>query len=155
MEPGMSARTKQIITTLAVLVVITVIAVGAQVSARKKSDPTTATVAPATATATSTAPAGYKDGTYSATGGFNTPGGPETIDISVTVKNGVVASTSATANSRDRESREYDTMFIDNYQQYVEGKNIANLNLSRIAGASLTPLGFNNALQQIKSDASA
>jgi hypothetical protein len=37
----------------------------------------------------------------------------------------------------------------------VVGKSVDEVSLSRVAGSSLTSLGFNNALTQIKEDAKA
>lgn len=46
----------------------------------------------------------YKDGTYSATGSYVSPGGRESIELTVTIKDGVITSTELVQNAEDRES---------------------------------------------------
>jgi hypothetical protein len=53
----------------------------------------------------------------------------------------------------DGRSERYHNMFISGYQQYVVGKNIASVYLTKVSGSSLTPSGFDDALTQIKSQA--
>ena len=153
---------KQIIAGLVVLVVIALI-VGGTTLANKKSDdmatePTSAVVANNTSASTETAAtstASFKDGTYTAKGGYNTPGGRNSIDLSITIKNGAISASSASTNAPDRESELYDQMFLDAYKNYVLGKSVGSVNVSRVAGASLTTQGFNNALEQIANQAQA
>lgn len=95
----------------------------------------------------------YKDGTYSAQGDYNSPGGPDSIGVTLTLKNDLITSVSATPNPGDRMSARYQDMFIASYKQYVVGKDISTLSLSKISGSSLTPIGFNDALAKIKSQA--
>jgi len=97
----------------------------------------------------------YKDGTYSATGSYMSPGGYDQLGVSITLKNDIVTGASVTNMAGDGRSRRYQDMFIASYKQYVIGKNIANLYLTKISGASLTPSGFNDALSQIKAQAKA
>jgi hypothetical protein len=52
-------------------------------------------------------------------------------------------------------SYEYTSLFADGINQAVDGQNINDVQVGRISGASLTPIGFNNALQTIKNDAQA
>lgn len=100
---------------------------------------------------TNTSP--YKDGTYTATGKYISPGGAQAIKVTLTIKDGVVNSTSAVNNASDEESQKYEDKFIAAYKTYVVGKSIDSLTLGKIAGASLTPKGFNDAVNQIKSQA--
>ncbi|MDR3519923.1 MAG: FMN-binding protein [Candidatus Pacebacteria bacterium] len=97
----------------------------------------------------------YKDGTYSATGSYMSPGGYDQIAVTVTLKNDIITSVSATPEAGDNTSARYQARFISGYQQYVLGKNIASVNLTVVSGSSLTPKGFNDALAQIKSQAKA
>ena len=62
----------------------------------------------------------------------------------------VISTTSAKPGASNRESAAYEADFIDAYPVYVIGKNISTLNLSRVAGASLTSRGFNNAISKIR-----
>lgn len=95
----------------------------------------------------------YRDGTYSATGTYLSPGGNESISISITLSNGNVTDTSATARATSGASRSYLSDFIYSYKSLIVGKNISSIRLSRVSGASLTTQGFNDALDQIKNQA--
>ena len=97
----------------------------------------------------------YKDGTYSATGSYRTPGGQESIAVKVTLADGVISDVSVTQNASGGEAEEYQSAFISGYKTQVVGKKIDEVSLSRVAGSSLTPNGFNSALTTIKTDANA
>lgn len=95
----------------------------------------------------------YKNGTYSANGEYFVEG-KESIGVSLTLKNDIVTDASVQVMSRGGTSRSYQMMFVDNFKSQVVGKDISSLNLNRVAGASLTTQGFNNAVSIIKSQAS-
>lgn len=160
MEPTTDRR--KLITAIVILLVIAGILAGVVVSAKQEdvasTSPTTssnsATVDQPTTT-TDTSSAAYKDGTYSATGGYNSPGGAEEITISVTLTDGVITETSALSGADNPEAKEHQSDFIAAYKQYVVGKSIDDVSLSRVAGASLTTRGFNNAIEQIQDQAAA
>ncbi len=97
----------------------------------------------------------YKNGTYSANGTYNSPGGQDEIAVTVTLVNDIITDATVTSVVADRTSSRYQNRFITGYKQYVVGKNIASVNLTNVSGSSLTPIGFNNALVQIKSQAKA
>jgi len=95
----------------------------------------------------------YKDGTYEATGNYNTPGGNESIDVTIVIQNGKIVDSSVTNSAKSRESRAYQSDFVNGYKDLVKGKGISTLRLSRVAGSSLTPRGFNEAIDAIKTQA--
>ena len=95
----------------------------------------------------------YKNGTYSATGSYGSPGGTENISVTLTLTNDIITDITVTPGAYDRRSQSYQNIFISNYKQYVVGKNIASVNLGKISSSSLTPIGFNDALAQIKANA--
>lgn len=97
----------------------------------------------------------YKDGTYTASSNYYVPHGSENIQVTVTLKNGVVTSSSITNSEGDRDSAAYQQDFASLYKSYVVGKSIKGLSLSRISGASDTTQGFNDALAQIANQAHA
>ena len=103
----------------------------------------------------STDTSNYKDGTYSATGSYLSPGGRESIQLSVTIKDGVITDTTLQTEPNTQESEQYQNQFSNNYKGLVVGKKINGLSLSRVAGSSLTSNGFNDALDEIRSDARA
>ena len=97
----------------------------------------------------------YKDGTYSATGSYMSPGGPDQVGVSLTLKNDIITDITVTAEPGDNESARYQSRFVSGYKQLVIGKNIADVHLTRVSGSSLTSIGFNDALAQIKARAKA
>lgn len=97
----------------------------------------------------------YKDGTYTAIGSYNSPGGPDKISITLTLKNNIVTSVSAIPMAGDPKSEKYQQTFISGYQTFVVGKNIDTIKLTNVSGSSLTPIGFNDALAKIKEQAKA
>lgn len=108
-----------------------------------------------TASASSTAASPYKDGTYTATGDYDSPAGPESILVTLTLQDGVIVNSNVVSEAPDAHSQGYQEKFISGYKQYVIGKNIDQVNLGAVSGSSLTPQGFNNAVGTIKTEASA
>lgn len=97
----------------------------------------------------------YKDGTYTAEGKYITPGGQESIDVKVTLANGTITDAVVTQKPISREAHTYQAAFVSGYKSQVVGKKIDDVSLSRVAGSSLTPNGFNSALDTIKTQAEA
>lgn len=116
--------------------------------------PTVPTPTP-TSSQTQSASSTYKDGTYSAVGSYMSPGGQDSLGVTVTLSKDVVTSVSLDLQPGDRTSARYMDSFASGYESLVVGKNIANLKLTKVSGASLTPIGFNNAISQIKAKARA
>lgn len=98
---------------------------------------------------------GYNDGTYSVTADYYTPEDTDTIKVTMAVQNGVITDVDSTTTTSSRESRQYDSSFLNSYKSYVIGKSLKDLNLNRVSGASLTTEGFNNALDMIRQQAQA
>lgn len=95
----------------------------------------------------------YKNGAYSVTASYDSPAGSENLGVSITLKNDIVVDSSVTNMAGDGRSQRYQQVFIGGYKQYVIGKNIDSINLDVVSGASLTPIGFNDALSAIKAKA--
>jgi len=169
MDETESSGKRRLMATLAVLLVIVVIVGGVIIGSRKKSGETLG----ASTTAGGTAGTGsssnsnnadmaadntsstsmYKDGSYTATGSYSSPGGVEAITISVMLKDGAITDTSAQEGAIDREGSEFQSDFIAGYKRLVVGKKIDSVRLSRVSGSSLTSQGFNDAIDQIKTKA--
>jgi len=98
---------------------------------------------------------GYKDGTYSATGQYFSPGGQESVRVDLTLTNDVVTASSVESGANDPTAESYQTSFISGYKAYVIGKKINTIKLSNVSGSSLTSQGFNDALKQIEQQAKA
>lgn len=97
----------------------------------------------------------YKDGTYTATGSYLSPGGQESVDVAVTLKGGMIESATVTPHPASTTSTQYQGEFVNNFKPLVVGKNINDVKLSRVAGSSLASGGFNEAIEKIKDDAAA
>ena len=95
----------------------------------------------------------YKDGIYSSFGNYISPGGEEQIDVSVTLKDDVITDVSVKSLATRPTSVKMQGIFIANYKPLVIGKKIDDVVLDKVSGSSLTPLGFNNALESIKNTA--
>ena len=155
-HPGITAL---IVIVLVGIVASAIIVINSQSSNDTTTDTTmTEQVTPSAtdaATSSSSSVSSYKDGTYNATGSYSSPGGRESIELTVTIANGVIASTSLVENATSGEAKGYQEDFAAGYKSLVVGKSVDEVSLSRVAGSSLTSNGFNAALEQIKSDAAA
>ncbi len=96
----------------------------------------------------------YKDGTYSTVGTYKSPAGPEEIGVTVTLKNDIITDVTVVPKATAIKSKVMQADFIANYKTMVVGKNIAGLNLGKVSGSSLTPKGFNDAIDKIEAQAS-
>lgn len=97
----------------------------------------------------------FKDGTYTATGSYQTPGGQESIDLTVTLSGNTITDATVVQNASGGEAAEYQSKFASGYRSLVVGKKITDVSLTRVAGSSLTPVGFNNAISDIENQAKA
>lgn len=97
----------------------------------------------------------YKDGTYSAQGHYVSPGGPETVDISLTLKDDSIVATTFKGEATLEKSKMMQEAFAAGYTQEVVGKPIDGLNLTVVNGSSLTSMGFMDAVAKIKAEAKA
>ena len=97
----------------------------------------------------------FKDGTYSAVGSYISPAGAEQIGVNLTVKGNVVTTVAVQPMATRPMSLRFQTAVKDNVSQYVVGKKLSEIQLDKVAGSSLTPKGFNDALIKIKSQAKA
>lgn len=95
----------------------------------------------------------YTDGTYSATGSYVSPAGEETVDVSITLEGGVITATEFTGNATNEKSINFQGLFASGYQDQVIGKRVDEVALDKVSGSSLTPKGFNDALDQIRTQA--
>lgn len=95
----------------------------------------------------------YKDGTYDSIGSYGTPGGEEQIGVDLSLSHNIITDVQVKTMAIRSISQKKQDAFAANYRPYVIGKNINDVKLSAIAGASLTPNGFNDALDKIKSEA--
>lgn len=98
---------------------------------------------------------GYADGTYAATGSYESPAGPETVGVSVTLADGLVTAVTVTPEATNPASQKFQNQFASGVADVVVGQPIDGLSVDAVSGSSLTPEGFNAALVEIAADAQA
>lgn len=105
--------------------------------------------------AITTADSEYNDGEYSAEGDYTSPGGAENLGVTITLKDGIIENAEVeTMGSRPNTVR-FQGIFKENFKQLVVGKDIDDVKLDKVSGSSLSPKGFNDALEKIKTQAKA
>ncbi len=95
----------------------------------------------------------YADGNYSAVGNYVSPAGQEEIYITLILRDGIIESATFEGRATHPTSRTLQDLFKEGFDQAVIGKNIDELNITVLNGSSLTPRGFNDALNKIKAEA--
>ncbi|WP_284979694.1 hypothetical protein [Arthrobacter sp. fls2-241-R2A-200] len=132
-------------------------AAGCAPSSAAPSQPTQPTPAGSAATSHSgsgsTSGSTYKDGTYSADGNYTSPNGQETVGVQLTLTGGKVSAVNITTHPTNPNTKKFQGEFASGIAAQVVGKDIDSLNVSKVAGSSLTSGGFNDAVQKIKSEA--
>ncbi|RWZ68583.1 hypothetical protein ELQ92_05110 [Labedella populi] len=99
--------------------------------------------------------ASYADGEYTAEGDYATPGGQESVTVTVMLEDGAVSALEVEGSGGSPNTQRYQGEFIDNIEAEVVGKDIDDLEVSKVAGSSLTSGGFMSAIETIKSDAAS
>lgn len=97
--------------------------------------------------------AAYKDGEYSAAGTYTSPAGAEEIGVKITLKDNIVTDADVEVKATNPKSKYMQDAFAKGYKEMVIGKNINEIKLEKVSGSSLTPMGFNTALEAIKTQA--
>jgi uncharacterized protein with FMN-binding domain len=100
------------------------------------------------------ASAEYEDGEYTAEGEYISPGGPESVTVTLTLEDNTITALEVTGSGGTPNAKKFQGEFIEAIDELVIGKNIDELDVSRVSGSSLTSGGFNAALKQIRDDAS-
>ncbi|MFE5407922.1 hypothetical protein [Microbacterium sp. NPDC056569] len=107
------------------------------------------------ATGSDGASGSYADGTYTADGSYATPESVETISVTVTLEDDIITAVEVTGDPQKRESEQYQSQFIGGIAEEVVGEAIDDIQVSRVAGSSLTSGGFNDAIETIKTEAAS
>lgn len=100
-------------------------------------------------------PVGYADGTYTASGNYQTPESIEHVSVTVTLAGGVVTAVEVVGDPQTGDSVKFQGMFIGGIADAVVGKQLDEISVRRVSGSSLTSGGFTQALETIKELASA
>ena len=75
---------------------------------------------------------------------------PESITVNITLDGTTVTDLQLTQNTNNGESAVYQDAFLSEIKPSVVGKNIKDINVSRVAGASYTTDAFMQAIQKIQ-----
>jgi uncharacterized protein with FMN-binding domain len=97
--------------------------------------------------------ASYADGDYSAEGSYISPAGEQSVKVELTLADDIVTAVTVTPEADDPQAQGFQQKFAGGIADAIVGKDIDSLNVSRVAGSSLTSGGFNKALESIKADA--
>lgn len=95
----------------------------------------------------------YADGTFSATGSYQTPGGEESIGVTVTLESGIVSDVQTEPMPSNATTELYQGKFSSGIREQIVGTPLADLSVDKVSGSSLTSGGFRTAIEQIKSEA--
>lgn len=94
----------------------------------------------------------YRDGTYSATGSYDTPGGTQSIEVQATLAGGTVTALTVTPQATDQTAQRYQQQFASGVADQVVGKTLDEADVQIVSGSSLTHTGFEAALEQIREE---
>lgn len=98
----------------------------------------------------------YQAGTYEADGDYQTPETMTHITVSMTIDDaGTVEAVEVTPGAEIGNSLIFQTKFADGIADVVVGKNLDDLEVTKVAGSSLSSGGFNVAIAMIKAQAQA
>jgi uncharacterized protein with FMN-binding domain len=140
--------------TIVIIVVILAVAIGAYYYFNKNTGKNTETTNPTpVGTTTDNKKFLYKDGSYSATGSYVSPGGAESIKITLVLKDDIITDASAEVLATRPTSKQMQIAFASGFKAMIVGKNINDVTLDKVSGSSLTPQGFNDAVAKIKAQA--
>lgn len=155
-QPSSSTSSKpSLLVPGAVIAIIAVAAIALYTTRNTASTPAsdTSTSMQQTGSPTETVAADFQDGMYQVEGMYISPGGPRTINVALQLENGVITSSEFEGLATDPTSQRFQKEFGDNYQPMVVGKKINEIQLTKVSGSSLTPKGFMDALEKVKSQA--
>jgi uncharacterized protein with FMN-binding domain len=93
----------------------------------------------------------YRDGVYEARGWYGNL--PSHVDVTITLTQERVTHVKVTPRATDPTSLEYQRWFAEAVPRAVTGRPLDQIHVGRLAGASGTPDGFNDALSKIKREA--
>jgi hypothetical protein len=97
----------------------------------------------------------YKDGDYDAEGTYSNPAGESKVEVDLTLQGGLITDVKVTPEAENATSKQFQQKFASGIADEVVGKSIDAINVSKVAGSSLTVAGFDKAVDEIKADAKA
>jgi hypothetical protein len=100
-----------------------------------------------------TASSSHASGTWTETGDYQSPGGQESVTVTLTAKDGTVTAVKMTGSGGSPNAQQYQAAFESGISATVVGKPLATLEVGAVSGSSLTGNGFNAAVEKIRADA--
>lgn len=94
----------------------------------------------------------YVDGDYSGVGSYVIPGGNSSVKVDLTLMGDTITAVEVERRASGT-SLQFQKKFVSGIADEVVGKNIDDLDVTKVAGSSLTSGGFNQAIDQIKDEA--
>lgn len=94
-----------------------------------------------------------KNGTYEAVGTYTSPAGKESIEVTVTLEDGIITDAQVEPQAVNEVSKKMQASFKEGFGVLVVGKPISEVKLGKVSASSLTSGGFNEALQKIMTEA--
>lgn len=95
----------------------------------------------------------HADGTYSATGTYISPNGTETVEVEITLESNTITAVTVNPQPTNPTTSRFQSMFAGGIEAEVVGKRVDEVQVTRVAGSSLTGGGFTEALDAIRADA--
>ena len=95
----------------------------------------------------------FTDGSYSATGSYQTPGGEESLGVTITLASGSVSDVQTEPMPSNPTTELYQGKFSSGIGGQIVGTPLSELSVDKVSGSSLTSGGFNDAIEQIKREA--
>ncbi len=95
----------------------------------------------------------YANGAYTQSGSYRSPAGEESVSVSLTLADGIIASATFTGNATNPASIRNQERFASGYSDLVVGKSLDEVNVGVVNGSSLTGIGFMEAIEAIKVEA--
>ncbi|WP_332643000.1 FMN-binding protein [Aeromicrobium sp.] len=99
--------------------------------------------------------AAVNDGTYEGSGEYANQAGQSKVKVELTLADGKITDVEVTPQATNATSKGFQQKFASGIADEVVGKSLDELNVSKVSGSSLTSIGFNQAIDQIKADATA
>lgn len=148
------AHKKMLSAAAAASVLLMTAACGSSDSEESSPPETSSSAAPSEdAAADESGSSAYADGEYSAEGSYSNPGGESSVSVDLTLADGKVSDVTVTPGAQGGTSKQYQTKFAGGIADEVVGKSLDELDVSKVAGSSLTSGGFNQAIDAIKDEA--
>jgi len=149
------AHKKMLSAAAAASVMLLTAACGSGGSDDASSTPSSSAPAASSDDSSDTAAATYKDGDYEAEASYVNPGGDSKLKVELTLAGNKVSKVEVTPEATDGTSKSFQEKFASGISAEVVGKSLDDITVDKVAGSSLTHLGFDKAIDEIKADAKA